>query len=581
MKKILFVNPVNYKSGYYANILGRVPYLGPIQLVRLTPEDIETEIVDEVAREFNPEATDEKPELAAVSVNFTSSATRGYQIADALRKQGIKVIIGGNHATYCAEEAKRHADSVVMGEADEIWETVLEDARKNNLQPLYKAPRLPDLSSLQFKRKRNPTLDFPPIDTEYIVSRLWGDSEGDASKEMIKTFMRKDEDRDSLWASIKTTPNLILRKLVEGDFDGLLGIPVLGSIFRAMLQFGVRKAFLPFLLKNLDLYFKMFDQPLGGYPIRKVLQVGRGCPVDCEFCSVTAFNGKRYRHYRMDQLLADIEELAGSGKGFDRFIFFADDNIVADPRFAKEFFREIKPLKLHWYSQATIQMARDPELLNLAADSGCVAIFYGLETLKQDTLKAVDKGFKASDYVEVIKRTHDAGIGIFPAAFVFGLPGDTPEDIERTAEFCIEQGIEFPQFTILTPLPGTRLWKRLYGDRLPKESAWEHFTYQEVVDPGIFQSTIDPNKLVEYWVGAFKRVCSEEGTRRRMGKVHYRTAFAHVMAAAAALFYKAVFHDTDYWKRLVTPEPAVNVFSPDFGNDHSDTLVVQEQLRPS
>ncbi len=114
------------------------------------------------------------------------------------------------------------------------------------------------------------------------------------------------------------------------------------------------------MLENKEAIMRIGSEPMGGYLVKKILQVGRGCPVDCEFCSVTAFNGKRYRHYKIDQLTADIAELAGDGKGVDRFIIFADDNIVADPKFAKEFFREIKPLKIHWWSQATIQMARDP-----------------------------------------------------------------------------------------------------------------------------------------------------------------------------------------------------------------------------
>ena len=153
MKKILFVNPINYSSGYFANIGFRIPYLGSYQLARLTPEDIEVEIVDEVAREFDPDAISQPPDIAAISINFTASATKGYKIADALRKKGIQVIIGGNHATYTPDQAKQHADSIVMGEADEIWESIIEDVRKSNLQPLYRAPRLPDLTSIPFKRK--------------------------------------------------------------------------------------------------------------------------------------------------------------------------------------------------------------------------------------------------------------------------------------------------------------------------------------------------------------------------------------------------------------------------------------------
>jgi radical SAM superfamily enzyme YgiQ (UPF0313 family) len=232
---------------------------------------------------------------------------------------------------------------------------------------------------------------------------------------------------------------------------------------------------------------------------------------------VTAFNGKRYRHYKIDQLVADIAELAGDGKGVDRFMTFADDNIVADPRFAKEFFRDIRPLKIRWWSQATIQMARDPELLKLAAESGCVGILYGFETLKQDTLKAVDKGFKVKDYIEVIQRTHDAGIAVFPGAFVFGLPGDTRQDIEQTVKFCIEQGIDLPQYSIATPLPGTRLWKRLYGDSLPSEENWDRYTFTSCTGPAVAAATaMSSEELDEAWKQAYIEVMTPETVSRRL-----------------------------------------------------------------
>jgi radical SAM superfamily enzyme YgiQ (UPF0313 family) len=541
--KLLFINPVNYSSGYFMNVVFRVPYLGPYHLARLTPEDIDVEVIDEAAVEFIPEDYEGKADVAVVSVNFTASATKGYQVADKLRSLGLKVIIGGNHASYCPEEAKRHADSVCIGEADEIWADIVEDLRKNQLKPLYRAPRLPDLGNVRFLRK-NPLLDAPSINLEYTATMI--------GKKLGKDTGAKFRKELNIGAGLDANPRKNLRKLgnlgtsflsasMDGAFDPILRAPVIGQVARFVLHKALQRFMYPAIFKHVDLHEGVAQVPLGGYLVKKVVQLGRGCPVDCEFCSVTAFNGKRYRHYKLDQLVSDIAELAGDGKGLDRFFVFADDNIVADPRFAKEFFKEIKPLKVYWYSQATIQMARDEELLELAADAGCVGIFYGLETLKQDTLKSVDKGFKVKDYEEVIKRTHDKGIAVLPAAFVFGLQGDTLEDFKRTADFCVQNRIELPQFSILNPLPGTRLWSRLYGDSLPDESQWERYTFQTVTDPSLVPQGMTPVELVQGWIDAYRRVVSKDAIKRRIGKANFRTAFMYAATYLMNYLYTGAY----------------------------------------
>ncbi len=541
--KVLFVNPVNRDSGYFAHLVSRIPYLGVYHLARLTPDDIEIDIRDEAARTFDPDSLTYSPDLAAVSVNFTASANRGYEIADSLRKRGIKVIIGGNHATYCTEEALRHADSVVQGEADVIWPKVITDAARGGLERVYTAPGLPDLTKIEFPRKRNPVLDVPSLD----LSRLsFGGT--DRASIVTKALSGSQGTVSRLLGDLK---GRLATMFMEGGFDFLLKSRLTGQAARAFIRSMLENRLPAFMLENKEALIRAASEPMGGYILKKILQVGRGCPVDCEFCSVTAFNGKRYRHYRIDRLVADIAELAGDGKGgIDRFILFADDNIVADPKFAKEFFREIKPLKIHWWSQATIQMARDPELLKLAADSGCVGIFYGFETLSQDALKAVDKGFKAKDYIEVIKRTHDAGIGVFPGAFVFGLPGDTKEDIKRTVDFCIEQGIDVPQYSIITPLPGTRLWSRLYGDTIPPEETWSRYTFTACADPAAIKGLgMSPEELEQAWEDAYRTAMAPDAVSKRLSKTAFHAAFAMAMAYFGN-YMGTVFSEIDYWKTL-------------------------------
>jgi len=538
--KILFVNSVNRKGGYSGFL--SMPYLGVYHLARLTPDDFEIDIHDEVSRTFDPDSLSYSPDLAAVSVNFTASANRGYEIADSLRKRGIKVIIGGNHATYCTEEALRHADCVVQGEADVIWPKIITDAARGGLERVYAAPGLPDLTKIEFPRKRNPVLDIPSLD----LSRLsFGGT--DRAGVVTKALSGSNSMTSRLLGNLK---GRLATMFMEGGFDFLLKSRLTGQAARAFMRPILESRLLASMLENKEALIRSGSEPMGGYLVKKILQVGRGCPVDCEFCSVTAFNGKRYRHYRIDQLVADIAELAGDGKGIDRLIFFADDNIVADPKFAKEFFREIKPLKIHWWSQATIQMARDPELLKLAADSGCVGIFYGFETLRQDALKAVDKGFKAKDYIEVIKRTHDAGIALLMGAFVFGLPGDTKEDIKRTVDFCIEQGVDMPQYTIVTPLPGTRLWSRLYGDTTPQEETWSRYTFTACADPAaIKESGMSPEELEQAWEDAYRTTMTPDAVSKRLSKTASRAAF--MMAVMYFLNYACtVFSETDYWKTI-------------------------------
>ncbi|MDY7017105.1 MAG: B12-binding domain-containing radical SAM protein [Nitrospirota bacterium] len=540
--KILFVNPVNHDNGYSGFV--RMPYLGGYHLARLTPDDVEIDIRDEASQIFDPDSLSYSPDLAAVSVNFTASANRGYEIADSLRKRGIRVTIGGNHATYCTDEALRHADSVVQGEADLIWPKVITDAARGRLERVYTADELPDLTKVKFPRKRNPVLDIPSLDLSSLFD-FGGTYRADV---MTKALSGSPGLVSRLLGSLK---GRLATMFMEGGFDFLLKSRLTGQTTRAFIRSLLEKRLLEFMLENKEAIIRSGSEPMGGYLIKKVMQVGRGCPVDCEFCSVTAFNGKRYRHYRIDQLVADIAELAGDGKGgIDRLIVFADDNIVADPKFAKEFFREIKPLKIHWWSQATIQMARDPELLKLAADSGCIGIFYGFETLKQDTLKAVDKGFKAKDYIEVIKRTHDAGIGVFMGAFVFGLPGDTKEDIKRTVDFCIEQGVDMPQYTIVTPLPGTRLWSRLYGDTTPQEKTWSRYTFTACADPAAVKGLgMSPEELEQAWEDAYRTVMTPDAVSKRLSKTASRAAFAAAMAYFTN-YTCTVFSETDYWKTI-------------------------------
>ncbi|MEK6599049.1 MAG: radical SAM protein [Deltaproteobacteria bacterium] len=205
------------------------------------------------------------------------------------------------------------------------------------------------------------------------------------------------------------------------------------------------------------------------------LQATRGCPFNCDYCAVTAFFGQEFRTRPVDEV---IEEIKGFGS---KKFFFMDDNIVGRPKYAKELFQKLIPLKVIWGSQASITMAKDPELLNLYARSGGRYAFIGFESLSQKSLENLHKGWNsAKDYKEAIKKIHDAGINII-GSFVFGLDEDNSSVFKTTFDFIMETNMDAAQFHILTPLPGTVTYSLLEKEGRIIDRDWARYHTGEVV----------------------------------------------------------------------------------------------------
>jgi radical SAM superfamily enzyme YgiQ (UPF0313 family) len=205
------------------------------------------------------------------------------------------------------------------------------------------------------------------------------------------------------------------------------------------------------------------------------VQTTRGCPYQCDFCHVTHFFGKTYRCRPVDDVIEEVKRLQGE------FIVFIDDNIAGNRQYAKELFARLKPLKKKWASQASITLSRDPELLKLAADSGCVSLFIGIESLSSENLKEVNKSFnRASQFEEGIKAIHDHDIMIL-AGLIFGLDHDDEGVFERTLRFCERNRIELPSFFLLTPLPGTPLFQRMESEGRLLHKDWGKYNGATVV----------------------------------------------------------------------------------------------------
>jgi radical SAM superfamily enzyme YgiQ (UPF0313 family) len=215
------------------------------------------------------------------------------------------------------------------------------------------------------------------------------------------------------------------------------------------------------------------------YAPAALVQYGRGCRFACEFCSIHAFYGKNLRQRPVD---AVVEEIERTGK---KHIFLVDDNIFVDVPRAKELFEALIPLKIRWSCQISIDVAKDRELMNLLARSGCTTAVVGFESLNEANLRQMKKhwNLKHNDYATSVKIFREHGIMIY-GSFVFGYDEDTPASFAQTLAFAIEQKFYTANFNPLTPMPGAALYNRLAGEgRLRYDRWWldPRFRYGEAV----------------------------------------------------------------------------------------------------
>ncbi|HUT14109.1 MAG TPA: radical SAM protein [Thermoguttaceae bacterium] len=212
------------------------------------------------------------------------------------------------------------------------------------------------------------------------------------------------------------------------------------------------------------------------------IQTTRGCPLNCSFCSVTSFNGYRYRQ----RPVADVVREFGTVR--EKLVLVVDDNLIGTSRQhiarAKDLFRAMIQAKLHkrWIAQVTINMADDEELLALAAKAGCAGVFIGFESPTAAGLKEVGKKFNlmnGRDFAASVRRIQRHRI-LVAGSFIMGLDTDEPGIGQRIAEAAEHYGVDVLNTLFLTPLPGTRLWDelaaqgRIAADRFPED--WKHYT---------------------------------------------------------------------------------------------------------
>ena len=196
----------------------------------------------------------------------------------------------------------------------------------------------------------------------------------------------------------------------------------------------------------------------GNAPIPIGVETSRGCPYDCEFCSIGRTLGHQYRVRPVQEVIAEIESIDSP------HLFFVDDALALNRNVAKKLFTEMIPLRRLWLGQGTVSLAEDLELLRLMRRSGCLGLLVGFESVQKRTQNEVKKIKNLRiDFYEAMRRFHGEGFGIL-GTFVFGSDYENKDVFEQTFEFIMRSRMDCAELRILTPLPGTRLYERLLSE---------------------------------------------------------------------------------------------------------------------
>lgn len=414
--RLLLVSPTHYLRD--RSLLKTTQYwtsgLTLPALKALTPAEWEVDLVDELFEDVDVEQPCDVVGITAMGPQIA----RAYELADAFRARGRKVVLGGPWVTLAPPEASlAHADAVVSGEAELVWANCLSDLAAGRNERIYQADRF-------------------------------------VEPDEISTFDLQDLQAVD-WGRFRRSP----------------------------------------------LYRSYFHWPL---------IFSRGCPLPCSYCAVQTFYKRSYRTRSVERVLEDVRRIKSVG---GRNLLFLDDNPIGDPEAAKELFRALIPEKIQWTSQCTIEIARDPELLDLASRSGCVSLSIGLESIDADVLKGIKKGFnRPVRYAEDLKALRARGIQVI-ALVMLGLDGQQPEVFDRTVSFLRANRVSLVKFFTPAPYPGTEFHKRMVESGRLRDEDWSHYDYGSLlVEP----TGMSPDELRRGFDDAYRGFYSLSSIARRM-----------------------------------------------------------------
>jgi radical SAM superfamily enzyme YgiQ (UPF0313 family) len=367
----------------------RFPQLTMPLLAALTPPPWNVTHTDEITHSVD---TGQRPEVVGITA-ATPAAPHAYEMAQAFRARGARVVLGGPHATLLPLEAAQHVDVVVVGEAENVWPAVLRDLER---------------------------------ETRYAVGRHLLDAGTGASVEALPEGAR------------------IYRCPTPARLHGL------PPARRDLIRHGGWNRW---------------------WATRAPLIATRGCPHRCDYCTIPLLypEARQMRFRPVEEIAAEVSRVP------DRGIVFWDDNIAADPRYARALFRALVPLRKWWTSQTTMASVADDELLALAAASGCKALFVGLESVSQRSLAGTGKAHnRVADYAALLQRFHRHGIAL-QAGIMFGFDGDDPDIFARTVDTLGGLGLDNATISLVVPYPGTPAHARLREQGRIIDDDWRHY----------------------------------------------------------------------------------------------------------
>ena len=250
------------------------------------------------------------------------------------------------------------------------------------------------------------------------------------------------------------------------------------------------------------------------------IQTTRGCPRTCNYCTLPIMYGSTYRHKEVQQVIKEIKAIQKINS--DAFIFFADDNMFIQKEYSKELIREISKLGITWGTQTDISVSDDEELLKMLYKSGCHWLFIGLENVSKSGLAFLDdkqwKARRLENYEISIDKIHKNGINIW-GSFMFGGDNDTQDVFENTLNFTLKNGIYSGSFTILTPLPGTRLFEQMSKNGRIIDYDWSRYTFWDVVFRPL---NMRPDELAKGVAWVYDNFYSAKNTAERAVKLKSR-----------------------------------------------------------
>jgi len=235
-----------------------------------------------------------------------------------------------------------------------------------------------------------------------------------------------------------------------------------------------------------------------GYLPVDLIQATRGCPVNCEFCAVSATFGRGYRMRPPMEVLSEVRDLGP-------YLFFVDDNLLLKRSYTEKLLEGMLALQKKWVCLGSIRIGDDPGLLDLMAKSGCWLMYVDMGPWLSANFSARTPNLQQEERCyRNIQKIHEAGIEVI-GSFAFGFDHDDPGVFERTVRFCQRARLDEVEFLILTPYPRTRLFERLEGEGRIIERDWAKYNTMNVV---FRPRSMTPEQLLEGYRMAWREFYS-------------------------------------------------------------------------